>query len=617
MRGGRARTVAAAVVTLVAAGLTVGLAGAASGTTFESLWPDTATPRKITSLDTRSVELGVRFKAVTSGRVVGIQFYKGPDNTGTHTGTLWNLRGERLATVTFTDETESGWQQALFDQPVQISANTTYVASYHAPNGRYSRDMGYFWRPHQSGNLLAPRSSWFAFNGVRGYGPGMPKLGDWWASNFWVTPLFTTDSEPPPTTTEPTTTTTEPTTTTTTGGGGPDLPRVPWEGGPEYYAQFSAAAAWTDPNFFPVGVWFESVLQQSDVDLDRGAGINTYVELTDNSDLNLVRANGMYAMTSGPRPGTGAETVSWLLTDEADMWGGPGSDVWTGRFPSQGTVCDPPEPQGKCGYTVMQTMRDRMPQGDGRFLYANYGKGVTFWETDEQAGRFVNEFTDATSADTYWYTDPWVCPLPGETDRYGTTLETCRLAASYGLIMNRVRDLDAVDGRRQPVYAFIEDGHPFTENDAPTIDGDKITGAVMSSLIHEARGIIYFNHNFGGPCLSHHVLRDPCGADIRGPVTRVNEQIRQLAPVLNTQSFQYTFNPSLDTMLKAHDGSFYIFTMLGRGTPTGSHTLTLPPGLDAATAEVLFENRSLSLTDGQLTDTFAAEHTYHVYKITP
>ena len=37
------------------------------------------------------------------------------------------------ATVTFTGETASGWQQATFATPVAITANTTYVVSYYAP----------------------------------------------------------------------------------------------------------------------------------------------------------------------------------------------------------------------------------------------------------------------------------------------------------------------------------------------------------------------------------------------------------------------------------------------------------------------------------------------------
>ena len=34
----------------------------------------------------------------------------------------------------------SGWQQVSFDTPVAINANTTYVASYYAPNGHYAAD---------------------------------------------------------------------------------------------------------------------------------------------------------------------------------------------------------------------------------------------------------------------------------------------------------------------------------------------------------------------------------------------------------------------------------------------------------------------------------------------
>ena len=36
------------------------------------------------------------------------------------------------------DETASGWQAVTFDHPVPITADTTYVASYLAPNGHYS-----------------------------------------------------------------------------------------------------------------------------------------------------------------------------------------------------------------------------------------------------------------------------------------------------------------------------------------------------------------------------------------------------------------------------------------------------------------------------------------------
>ena len=99
---------------------------------------DFATPSTVDSGDTTAVELGVKFTADYSGSVTGIRFYKSAANTGTHTGSLWSASGTRLAQTTFTDESASGWQTATFASPVPITAGTTYVASYFAPNGHYS-----------------------------------------------------------------------------------------------------------------------------------------------------------------------------------------------------------------------------------------------------------------------------------------------------------------------------------------------------------------------------------------------------------------------------------------------------------------------------------------------
>ena len=94
--------------------------------------------------DPRAVEVGVKFRSDVAGTIQGIRFYKAAANTGTHIGNLWTSNGTRLATATFSDETASGWQQALFATPVAIASNTVYVASYHANNGHYSADLNYF-----------------------------------------------------------------------------------------------------------------------------------------------------------------------------------------------------------------------------------------------------------------------------------------------------------------------------------------------------------------------------------------------------------------------------------------------------------------------------------------
>src|SRR3954447_5678214 len=120
---------------------TVNLTG---GPPVSSLFGSAARPGTITENDPNAVDLGVKFQASTNGTIVGIRFYKGPQNTGTHIGDLWTTPGTLLASATFTNETASGWQQVNFSSPVPITAGTTYIASYEAPHGEYSADGSYF-----------------------------------------------------------------------------------------------------------------------------------------------------------------------------------------------------------------------------------------------------------------------------------------------------------------------------------------------------------------------------------------------------------------------------------------------------------------------------------------
>ena len=152
----------------------------------------------------------------------------------------------------------------------------------------------------------------------------------------------------------------------------------------------------------------------------------------------------------------------------------------------------------------MRPWRKKKKKGD-------YGKGVQFWQTPAEAGKFVNGYTDAC---------PPTCtgtPTPASARRPRTSsscrADRCPRAANYGKVVDRGRQLDALDGKRQPIYAFVELGWPGT-NGLRSITGDEVAGAVMNSLIHEARGVIYFNHSFAGPCPTQHVLREPCAQGI-------------------------------------------------------------------------------------------------------
>ena len=84
--------------------------------------------------------------------------------------------------------------------------------------------------------------------------------------------------------------------------------------------------------------------------------------------------------------------------------------------------------------------------------------------------------------------------------------------------------------RSKPVWAFVEVGHPFTEDDFPAVTPAEVRAAVWQSLIAGARGIIYFNHSFGGPCQTQHALRDSYSASIRAWWPRPTGRSRSWRP---------------------------------------------------------------------------------------
>jgi hypothetical protein len=146
-----------------------------------------AVPATASVSESRSVELGMRFTAASSGFITGMRFYKGAQNTGTHTGTLWSSTGGVMGTVTFQNETASGWQAANFSAPIAITAGTSYIVSYRAPNGHYSASPGYFNTDATNGLLTAPRSVPGSLNGLYSYdNVNAPPDRSINATNYWV-----------------------------------------------------------------------------------------------------------------------------------------------------------------------------------------------------------------------------------------------------------------------------------------------------------------------------------------------------------------------------------------------------------------------------------------------
>ncbi len=136
-------------------------------------------------------ELGIKFQVSQAGEITGLRFYKDAQNTGIHVGHIWDSSGDLLASLTFTNESTSGWQMAMFSAPVAVQTNTTYVVSYSTPTGAFSADQNYFNNPYTNGLITLPSSSQVGGNGVYSYvGPGTFPSQTYEASNYWVDIVF-------------------------------------------------------------------------------------------------------------------------------------------------------------------------------------------------------------------------------------------------------------------------------------------------------------------------------------------------------------------------------------------------------------------------------------------
>ena len=141
--------------------------GAATAEAWTSIYSGSETVTGPGVDDPNPVELGVRFTVNKPGYVSAIRYYKTSGNTGVHVGSLWTSYGRRLAKVTFSSETATGWQVARLAQPIALRPDRTYVASYHTDTGRYAAKVDAFANGATIGN-----STIRATSGVRRYGAG-------------------------------------------------------------------------------------------------------------------------------------------------------------------------------------------------------------------------------------------------------------------------------------------------------------------------------------------------------------------------------------------------------------------------------------------------------------
>ena len=146
----------------------------------------TQAPAQVNQTDGSQLELGVKFQSSVAGTITGIRFWKGSSEGGGHIGRIWSASGTLLASVTFANETASGWQTQNLATPLPIQANTTYVVSVGTTNNFYV----------VSGSALntavsnGPLSTIAGGNGVFANRGAFPSTGSFNAGNYFRDVVF-------------------------------------------------------------------------------------------------------------------------------------------------------------------------------------------------------------------------------------------------------------------------------------------------------------------------------------------------------------------------------------------------------------------------------------------
>lgn len=363
-------------------------------------------------------------------------------------------------------------------------------------------------------------------------------------------------------------------------------------------------AAWAkgpgrDPGYFPIAVWLQN---PANAGRYKAAGINLYVALWEGptgEQLAQLRSAGMRVICQQNRVGLEHKDdptiVGWMHEDEPDN-AQPIRDPATGK---QGYgPCIPP-PRIVKDYEKLHAADPTRP------ILLNLGQGVA---NDEWIGRgsgaSLKDYetyvkgADIVSFDVY--------PVAG-LDRGEEKL---------WYVPKGVDRLISWTNKKKPIWNCVE---------CTRIGGDKkaspeqVRSEVWMALIHGSRGLIYFVHQFKPTETDHALLDDP---EMLKMVTSVNRQIKDLAPVLNSDSVQdrATVTSSvadlpIDVMVKKHDRALYLFSVAMRNrSARGSFHIS---GLPTRTrAEVLGEGRTIEIRNGAFGDEFGP-YGVHLYRIAP
>jgi hypothetical protein len=348
---------------------------------------------------------------------------------------------------------------------------------------------------------------------------------------------------------------------------------------------------------FPLAVWMQSPANATKY---REIGINTYVGLwrgPSAEQLDALEAAGLRVICGQSERSLRFKDrpviVGWLQDDEPD----------NAQSLGQGQGYGPPLPAA----TIVERYEGMKRADPDRPVLLNLGQGVAW---DGWYGRGVRTN----------HPEDYVEYLKGcdiaSFDIYPASHDREEIAGKLWYVPLGVDRLREWTDNRKPVWCCIETTRINNPTRKPT--PREVHSEVWMAIIHGARGLIYFAHQFEPEFIEAGLLADSEMAEM---VKSLNAQIQELAPVLHSAQGADDLvvtnsedSVPVDMLAKRHVGATYVFAVAMR--PGSTETTFTLPGLGRARVEVLGEGRTLDARDGAWSDSFG-DYAVHLYRVVP
>lgn len=352
-----------------------------------------------------------------------------------------------------------------------------------------------------------------------------------------------------------------------------------------------------DATFFPIAVWLQN---PANAEKYRAAGFNTYVGLWQGpteEQLSALSRAGMRLICEQKETALrhlGDPTIiGWMHGDEPDN---------AQELPNHAGYGPPVSPE-----KIVESFRRLRDADPSRPVMLNLGQGVA-WDEWYGRGSRSNHPEDYPK-----YIEG--CDIVS-FDIYPAVHDKPQIAGHLEYVAKGVdRLVHWTERKPQLVWNCLECTHISNPDRKPT--PHEVRAEAWMSLIHGSRGLIYFVHEFKPKFREAALLAD---AEMLAAVTKLNQEIGSLAPVLNEPSVAEAMRGrvsaktgAVDVMTKRHNNGTYVFAVEMEGKQA-SADFKLSSGKPAQTIEVIGEDRSIALREGGFTDTFKPWDV-HLYRL--